>query len=43
MARFKIEKDICLPLVGPGKALDDMVLPENYSSEMKFNKGMAPS
>ena len=43
LCEFKIEKDICLPLVGPGKALDDMVLPENYSSEMKFNKGMAPS
>ena len=43
LCEFKIEKDICLPLVGPGKALDDMVLPENYNSEMKFSKGMAPS
>ena len=29
LCEFKIEKDICLPSVGPGKALDDMVLPEN--------------
>ena len=43
LCEFKIEKDICLPLVGPGKALDDMVLPENYSSDKKFNKGMVPS
>ena len=43
LCEFKIEKDICLPLVGPGKALDDMVLPENYTSEMTFSKGMAPS
>ena len=27
LCEFKIEKGICLPLVGPGKALDDMLLP----------------
>lgn len=27
LCEFKIKKDICLPLVGPGKALDDMILP----------------
>lgn len=43
LCEFKIEKGICLPLVGPGKALDDMILPENYNSNFKIEKGMAPS
>ena len=43
LCEFKIEKGICLPLVGPGKALDDMILPENYNSDFKIEKGMAPS
>ena len=46
LCEFNIERDICLPLVGPGKALDDMILPEeyNYDSSKNLNmEGMAPS
>lgn len=43
LCEFKIEKGICLPLVGPGKALDDMILPENYETKIKIINGMAPS
>jgi acetolactate synthase-1/2/3 large subunit len=43
LCEFKIEKGICLPLVGPGKALDDMILPEDYNDTTKIDKGMAPS
>ena len=43
LCEFKIEKGICLPLVGPGKALDDMILPENYDTNIKITDGMAPS
>jgi len=43
LCEFKIEKGICLPLVGPGKALDDMILPENYETKIKETSGLAPS
>ena len=43
LCEFKIERDICLPLVGPGKALDDMILPENYNEKIKNTSGLAPS
>lgn len=43
LCEFKIEKGICLPLVGPGKALDDMILAENYNTNIKIGEGMAPS
>ena len=43
LCEFKIEKGICLPLVGPGKALDDMILHENYHSNIKIEDGLAPS
>jgi acetolactate synthase I/II/III large subunit len=44
LCEFKIEKGICLPLVGPGKALDEMILPEDYNKDTtKIDKGMAPS
>ena len=46
LCEFKIEKGICLPLVGPGKALDDMILPENYETKInEINKTneLAPS
>ena len=33
LCEFKIKKDICLPLVGPGKALDDMILPGEVTLE----------
>ena len=41
LCEFKIEKDICLPLVGPGKALDDMILTDDKPIVIK--DGMAPS
>ena len=44
LCEFKIERGICLPLVGPGKALDNMLLPEDYNKDTtKIDKGMAPS
>ena len=43
LCEFKIEQGICLPLVGPGKALNDMLLPEDYKETTKIDKGMAPS
>lgn len=45
LCEFIIEPGICLPLVGPGKALNDMILPENYYNENKniTLNGMAPS
>ena len=46
LCEFKIEKGICLPLVGPGKALDDMILPENYDTkinEINNTNVLAPS
>lgn len=49
---FKVVPDICLPMVAPGKALDEMILLENREAifgkseeelgEMKF-EGLAPS
>lgn len=41
LCEFKIEKSMCLPLVAPGKALDDMILEDN--EELKIDEGMAPS
>jgi len=44
LCEFEIEKNICLPLVGPGKALDDMILFNDYKNENKINlSGDAPS
>ncbi len=37
-----VAKDMCLPLVGPGKALDDMVLSLNYDKKIDFT-GAPPS
>ena len=42
LCEFKIERDICLPLVKPGCALDDMLLPESQSSDNSIS-GIAPS
>ena len=45
LCEFKIERDICLPLVGPGCSLDNMILPEEQMGSQPFNlsKGIAPS
>lgn len=46
LCEFDIERDICLPLVGPGNALDDMILPEEYNYESTKDiviDGLAPS
>lgn len=45
LCEFKVEKDICLPLVGPGKALDEMILFDDYhnrTEDLSFH-GEAPS
>jgi acetolactate synthase I/II/III large subunit len=34
LCEFVIEKGMCLPLVSPGCALDEMILPENYETSM---------
>ena len=43
LCNYIVGEEICLPLVGPGKALDDMILPENYDTNIKITDGMAPS
>ena len=45
LCEFKIERDICLPLVGPGCSLDDMILPKEQmgSNNINLTKGLAPS
>ena len=40
LCEFTVENDYCLPLVAPGKALDDMILP---GEEIVVTSGMAPS
>ena len=42
LCEFKIEPGICLPLVGPGKALDDMILFKEYSGKTNLT-GIVPS
>jgi acetolactate synthase I/II/III large subunit len=43
LCEFNIKKDICLPLVGPGKALDDMVLPGTVTFDtIKIEGGEVP-
>ena len=42
LCEFKVEGEICLPLVGPGKALDDMIL-FNEDSNVKFDESDVPS
>ena len=44
LLELKIDKNICLPLVGPGKALDDMILFDDYHKKNNIElKGLAPS
>ena len=45
LCEFKVEKDICLPLVGPNKALDEMILFHDYYNENNNIKldGVAPN
>lgn len=35
LCEYKVTPDICLPLVGPGKALDDMILFDDYHNNKK--------
>ena len=39
LCEFKIEKSMCLPLVAPGKALDEMI----FDDKNIINEGVAPS
>ena len=46
LCEYTVEPDICLPLVGPGKALDDMILFNEYhmnKSKLNFDKTYVPS
>ena len=38
IANFKVQKDKCLPLVAPGKGLDDMILPKHQQESSKYTK-----
>jgi len=41
LCEFKIERSMCLPLVAPGKALDDMILEDN--GKLNIDCNIAPS
>ena len=43
LCEFKIEKSMCLPLVAPNKALDDMILEETDINNIETNNTQAPS
>ena len=45
LCEYQVEGDICLPLVGPGKALDDMILFNEYhkNEKIEFDKSQVPS
>ena len=43
LCEFSIERDICLPLVSPGKALDEMLLPKSDKIEIDSSEGLVPS
>ena len=44
LCEFKVLGEECLPLVGPGKALDDMILFKDYKqTKPDFNNEMAPN
>ncbi len=46
LCEYVVEPEICLPLVGPGKALDDMIMFDDYHKEnqkMIFDKNEVPS
>lgn len=51
LCEYVVEPEICLPLVGPGKALDEMILFRDYHNDnynekqknMKYDKSQVPS
>lgn len=43
LCEFKIKKDVCLPLVGPGKALHEMILPGELLQKYNYKAVNAPS
>ena len=45
LCEYIVEPEICLPLVGPGKALDEMILFEEYHRDgnVSFDKNHIPS
>ena len=43
LCEFKVIGEECLPLVGPGKALDDMILFKEYKSNLDLSNEMAPN
>uniref|UniRef100_A0A6C0ELG6 acetolactate synthase n=1 Tax=viral metagenome TaxID=1070528 RepID=A0A6C0ELG6_9ZZZZ len=43
VCEYVIEPEICLPLVGPGKALDDMIMYDDYNDSIIMDKSCIPS
>ena len=44
LCEYVVEPEMCLPLVGPGKALDDMILfGEFEKDEIEYDKSSVPS
>lgn len=43
LCEFKVQGEECLPLVGPGKALDDMILFKEYQNILDLSNEMAPN
>ena len=43
LCNIKIETDKCLPLVAPGKGLDEMLLHEDHIKKKNFINQMPPN
>ena len=45
LCEFKVIGEECLPLVGPGRSLDDMILFDEYEEDNveRFDKSFVPS
>ena len=43
LCEYFVEGEVCLPLVSPGRALDDMITHENYYEDRYFNINNVPS
>ena len=43
LCEFKVIGEECLPLVGPGKALDDMILFREYNNNLNLSNELPPN
>ena len=43
LCEFKVNGEECLPLVGPGKALDDMILFKEYNNNINLSNEIPPN